>query len=406
MTRIPESRDDCLVLDRQDPLLAARAAFSMPDGAIYLCGHSLGPPPASSLESLDKAARQEWAQGLVRSWNMAGWFDLCTTLGAKIAALTGVKAEEILIAESVSTNLFKLAAAALPLAGSRTIVVEEDDFPTDQYIAEGLSRTAGARFERAGQGEGLDLACQNGGVLIKSAVNYRSAAVTDMAAEEEKAASHGAIIVWDLSHAAGVLDLDLSAVRLAVGCTYKYLNGGPGAPAFLYARSDIVDRMETPLPGWMGHAAPFAFSPDYVPAEGVQRFANGTPPILSVSALAGALQAFEGVNPADLEAKARALGDLCLTRAGAMGLSSPCPGIGARRGGHITLLHQEGYAIIRALLARNIIGDFRAPDAMRFGFSPLFVTHTQVWDAMDALEDILATEEWDQPAFRARAKVT
>lgn len=406
MASLPHSRNAAQALDQTDPLAGKRRLFQLPEGCCYLVGHSLGPPPLSAFERLSNA-QADWQRDLVRSWNSAGWIDLAERTGAQIAPLIGVDTEDVIVADSVSVNLFKLAAAALPLAARRVILVEEDEFPTDQYIAEEMARQTGAEFQRLPAGGGLD-ALSRGGVLIRSAVNYRSAEVAEISDFEAEAARHGAIIVWDLSHATGVLDLALKAgdARLAAGCTYKYLNGGPGAPAFIYAERELADRLASPLPGWMGHAAPFAFTPDYAPRDGAARFASGTPPILSLAALNGALEAFAGVSAGSLAAKARALGDLVISRADGIGLEVMSPRDPSRRGGHVSLRIKEGYPVVQALAARGVMADFRAPDTVRFGLSPLFLSHADVWDAMDALEDILHNASWDKPEFHARAKVT
>lgn len=406
MASIPHSLEAAQALDRTDPLAGKRALFGLPEGCCYLVGHSLGPPPLSAMERL-KQAQEDWQKDLVRSWNSAGWIDLAERTGAQIAPLIGVDTDDVIVADSVSINLFKLAAAALPLAAHRLILVEEDEFPTDQYIAEEMARQTGAEFQRLAAGTAFD-ALPRGGVLIRSAVNYRSGEVAAIDDYEAEAARHGAIIVWDLSHATGVLDVALKAsgARLAAGCTYKYLNGGPGAPAFIYAERELADRLASPLPGWMGHAAPFAFTPDYAPRDGAARFASGTPPILSLAALSGALEAFAGVTSRDLATKARALGDLVISRADAMGLDVMSPRDPSQRGGHVSLRIKQGYPVVQALAARGVMADFRAPDTVRFGLSPLFLSHADVWNAMDALEDILRTASWDKPEFHARAKVT
>lgn len=400
------SAEACQQADREDPLAPRRAQFNLPEDLSYLVGHSLGPSTPAALDRLDTTAHSAWKQGLIRSWNEAGWIDLAQSVGEKIAKLISAQKGEVIVCDSVSTNLFKLAAAALPLAKSQTLIVEEDEFPTDQYIAEGLARMSGADLIRAPQGEGLVQLEKAGGVLMKSVVSYRTASVTNIAEAEKMAAASDGLIVWDLSHATGVLALDMAPAKLATGCTYKYLNGGPGAPAFIYARQDIANSLNTPLPGWMGHKSPFAFSSQYTPADGVDRFANGTPPILSLTALDGALNVFEGIDLADLEHKATRLGDLCLHLAGQIGLATSSPDIGQRRGGHVTLHHEHGYPLMQALIAKGIVGDFRAPDAIRFGFSPLYVQYRDVWRAMHVLRHLLDTGEWDQPAFHARTKVT
>ena len=404
----PSSRQECETLDRADPLAAARAQFALPDGVIYLDGHSLGPATHAALARVERTAREEWREGLIRSWNTAGWIDLPRTVGAKLAWLIGVNADDVIVADSVSVNLFKLAAAALPLAKSRTIIVEESEFPTDQYVAEGLTALSGATMMRVGEHQGGAALRQTGGVLIRSIVNYRSSDIVDVAACEEIARTNGGVIVWDLSHATGVLALKLEAegARLATGCTYKFLNGGPGAPAFVYVHGELAGKIASPISGWFGHADPFAFNPAYAPRAGVSRFAAGTPGVLSLATLDAALDAFGGVDLEMIGAKTSALGDLVIARADAMGLATISPRDGAKRGGHVSLRHDQGYAIVQALIARGIIPDFRAPDAMRFGVAPLYVRFVDVWDAMDQLADMLETRAWDRSEFHARSKMT
>lgn len=404
----PRSRAECDTLDASDPLRAVRDRFALPEGVIYLDGHSLGPATHAALARVEQAARREWAEGLIRSWNTAGWIDLPRGVGAKIARLIGAEPGDVLVTDSVSVNLFKLAAACLPVARSRTLIVEASEFPTDQYIAEGLAGIAGAGLMRVGENEGLDALTRTGGVLIRSVVNYRAAHVLDVAASERAAWAAGGLIVWDLSHATGVLDLKLAAdgARIATGCTYKFLNGGPGAPAFVYVRGDLAEQLSSPISGWFGHADPFAFEPGYVAKQGVARFAAGTPGILSLAALDAALDAFDGHALSTLQDKARALGELIIARVDALGLDVMSPREAALRGGHVSLRHAQGYAIVQALIARGIIPDFRVPDAMRFGVAPLYVRFADVWDAMDQLADIIGTRSWDRPEFHARAKVT
>jgi kynureninase len=408
MTRIPASRVEAEAMDRADPLAHLRERFVLPEGVIYLDGHSLGPATRTALAGVGAAASEEWAEGLIRSWNAAGWIDLPLKVGAQIARLVGAQADEVVVADSVSVNLFKLAAAGLSLARSRTLIVEDDEFPTDQYVAEGLAGLTGVRLIRAAGGEGEAALLESGGVLIRSVVNYRSGAVLDMAALEAAAREGGGLIVWDLSHATGVIDVQLNAAgaRMAAGCTYKFLNGGPGAPAFVYVARETAARASSPISGWMGHAAPFAFASAYAPREGAARFAAGTPGILSLSALAGALEAFEGVEVATLWTKARALGDLIVSRGAELGLGCASPGVGETRGGHVSLVHPEAHAIVQALIAGGVIGDFRAPDVMRFGVAPAYIRWADVWNAMDALADVLRTRAWDTPEFRVRAAVT
>jgi kynureninase len=404
----PTSRKEAEALDQDDPVHDARRAFALPEGVIYLDGHSLGPATHAALKRVQEVAGKEWADGLIRSWNDAGWIDLPAAVGSRLAGLMGAMPDEIIVCDSVSVNLFKLAAAAMKLAGTKTIVVEESEFPTDQYVAEGLAGISGAVLRRVGEDEGADALARETAVLIKSVVNYRTAKIADMAAHEEAAKKSGGVVVWDLSHAAGAIDLDLGAsgAWMATGCTYKFLNGGPGAPAYVYVRGDLAMKLATPISGWMGHAAPFAFDAGYKPRLGVARFASGTPGILSLAALDGALAAFDGIDPRMAALKAQRLGDLVVARTKAMGLECISPTDGARRGGHVSVRHEEGYAVVQALIAAKVIADFRAPDAMRFGVSPLFVRYVDVWDAMDVLEHVLASGAWDRPEFKKRAAVT
>ncbi|MEL7480996.1 MAG: aminotransferase class V-fold PLP-dependent enzyme [Pseudomonadota bacterium] len=404
---LPKSRQEAIDRDRADPLSGRRDDFLGLDGTIYLVGHSLGVVSRQALDRLSQAANGDWAGDRVGAWNSAGWIDLNHRVGDRIAALIGAKAGEVLVADSVSINLFKLAAATLPLAHARRLMVETTEFPTDQYIAGGLSDLADVPVDRLEADAAFD-ALATGGVLIKSAVSYRTGEIADIAAFERKAASTGARIVWDLSHATGLVPLELreDGARFATGCTYKYLNGGPGAPAFLYVRDDVVDQLVTPLPGWLGHARPFAFEHDYTPADGIVRFAAGTPPILSLASLDGALDVFDGLDVSHLLEKSRSLGDLCLARAASLSLTADVPRDRAKRGGHVSLCHVEGYGIVRALKARGIETDFRAPDTVRMGFSPLFLRYVDVWDAMDALSDVLETKAYELPEFQTRETVT
>jgi kynureninase len=406
MQSSPFDRTAALALDRADPLSGAREAFGLPEGVIYLVGHSLGPPPKQAMARLAEA-QTAWQEELVRSWNTAGWIDLAERTGDRMARLIGAPAGSVVVADNVSVNLFKLAAAALPQARTYALFVEEDEFPTDQYILAGLGAVSGAEARILPSG-GTHDALHAGGVFVRSAVNYRSGEVANIATHEAEARRHGAMIVWDLSHATGVLALDLAAngARLAAGCTYKYVNGGPGAPAFVFVAPELAAKLSTPLPGWMGHAAPFAFDSGYAPRDGAARFASGTPPILSLAALDGALDVFEGLAMSDLQAKARALGALAISRCEKMGLKILSPKDDQLRGGHVSVRIAEGYPVVQALAARGILADFRAPDTVRFGFSPFFLSFTEIWDAMDALSDILSTRSWDQPEFHARAKVT
>lgn len=408
MSQTPQTRQDCEALDRADPLGDLRARFDLPEGVIYLDGHSLGPATHAALKRVARTAGEEWRGGLIRSWNDAGWFDLPARTGAKLARLVGVAPGEVVVTDSVSVNLFKLAVAGLRNLGARTVMVQSDEFPTDQSIAAGIADAGLGDLMRLAPGDALAAFGAYRGVIIRSAVNYRTGEVADIDAWERVADKAGNLIVWDLSHATGVLDLRLAdrSAKLAVGCTYKFLNGGPGAPAFVYTRADLGQSLGSPILGWFGQKDQFDFGAAYVPKEGAARFATGTPPVLSLSALDAALDAFDGVDLAHAAAKARALGDLVIARIAALGLEPISPTDAARRGGHVSVRHEQGYAVVQALIARGIIPDFRAPDAIRFGVAPLYVRFVDVWDAMDALADVLATRAWDRPEFLTRAAVT
>ncbi|MBB4658719.1 aminotransferase class V-fold PLP-dependent enzyme [Parvularcula dongshanensis] len=403
MLQTPETRSEAAALDLDDPLAPRRAAFALPEGIVYLDGHSLGPATHAALDAVRRGAGGDWAEGLIRSWNTAGWIDAPRRVGDKLGAFLGAEPGEVIVADNVTVNLFKLAAAALPLARAPEVMADGGEFPTDGYIAQGLGVVGARRVrrERFVPGE-----TAFGGVLIKSLVDYRTAQVADVRAVEEHAAAQGGLVVWDLSHAAGVVPCDLPSMRLAAGCTYKYLNGGPGAPAYLYAEAGLAERMSTPIQGWFGHADPFAFDSDYRPRPGAARFATGTPPVLSLVALEAALEVLDGVDGEALWAKAGALGDLCVARLRALGLPLESPVERRKRGGHVAFRHPEGYAVVQALIARGVIADFRAPETVRFGLSPLTLSFAEVWDAMDHLEAVLADKLYMAAAYQVRATVT
>ena len=398
-------------LDDNDPLAKYRDAFDLPRGIIYLDGNSLGPPPRAALVALERAAQKEWREDLITSWNetgdRAGWINLPTRTGAKIAKIIGAPTGDVIVTDSVSVNIFKLAAALLAERNG-AIAYEAGEFPTDGYILQGLAGLVKAELVAIAENDPAALANNNIGVLIKSAVHYKTAEVADIAAWETAARDAGTDIIWDLSHAAGCIALDLQrdGASFAVGCGYKYLNGGPGAPAFVYAASERADKLRQPLSGWMGHASPFDFAGDYQPAPGVSRFAAGTPPVLSMTALDAALDIFDGVDMRAVEQKAKKLGDLFLESALTLGLSTVSPGVDERRGGHVSLEFDQGYAVVKALIDRGVIGDFRAPNLMRFGFSPLFLSYNDVVSASDTFAEIMNNEKWRAPEYAIRDAVT
>ena len=404
--------EDAKRLDAADPLAFARERFALPEGVIYLDGNSLGALPAAAAGRLREVAESQWGEDLIASWNVHGWIDWPTRIAAKLAPIVGAKPSELLVADSTSVCLFKLlAAAARARPGRRTILTQRRNFPTDLYVAQGLADMLGLTLKAVPADDVIGAIDADTAVVTLTHTDYRSAAFHDMAATNAAAHAAGTLLVWDLSHSAGAmhLDLDRSGCDLAVGCGYKYLNGGPGAPAFLYVAERLQAELHSPLQGWMGHAEPFAFDDAYRRAPGILNFLTGTPSILALAALDTGLDTFDGVAMRDLVAKARTLTQLFVDAVEARCGSSvrlESPRDPAGRGSHVVFAHPEGYAVMQALIARGVIGDFRAPDHMRFGFAPLYTRFADAWRAAEILGEILATREWDQPRFRARAKVT
>lgn len=393
--------------DRDDVLARFRDLFTLPEGVIYLDGNSLGPLPKATPDRVTQLVRDEWGTGLIRSWNSAGWMEMPLRIGDKIAQLIGAPAGTVAVADSTSVNLFKLLSAALALRPERRVILSEhSNFPTDLYIAEGLA----ALLDR---GHTLRLAelDEDVAVVMLTHVNYRTGRMHDMGAITRAAHDAGALMLWDLAHSAGAVPVALAAhdVDLAVGCGYKYLNGGPGAPAFLYIAERLHGSTRMPLTGWLGHAAPFRFERSFRPIAGIGQAIVGTPPMLSVAALEVgvdiALQA-----PMD---KVRAK-SLAQTELFAALVEQECPGLfrivspadPAQRGSQVCLAHDEGYAIMQALIARGVIGDFRAPDILRFGMTPLYLGFAELWDAVAILRDIMRSGEWRDEKFRTRLRVT
>jgi len=404
--------DDATKLDAADPLASARARFELPDGVIYLDGNSLGALPAAAAEALATTAERQWGEDLIASWNKHGWIDWPTRIAAKLAPIVGAKPSELLIADSTSVCLFKLLAAALRARpGKRTVLTQRRNFPTDLYVAQGLAEMLGLTLTAVPAEDVLAAIDGDTAVVTLTHVDYRSAAIHDMRAINDAAHAAGALTVWDLSHSAGAIELDLTGARsdLAVGCGYKYLNGGPGAPAFLYVAQALQGELRSPLQGWMGHAQPFAFDDDYRAAPGIRSFLTGTPSILALAALDAGLDTFDGIALRDLEAKSRALSQLFVDEVEArcgreVTLASPRDP--AKRASHVVFAHEQGYAVMQALIDRGVIGDFRAPDLMRFGFTPLYTRFEAVVRAAEILGDILTARAWDDPRFLERKKVT
>ena len=405
----------CETLDAGDPLARFQERFALPDGIIYLDGNSLGALPKSALDRITQVVGHEWGESLIRGWTAHHWIDLPRRIGDKIGRLIGAEPGEVLVADSTSVNLFKLMAAALRLRPERrAILSERSNFPTDLYIAEGLIALTGNRHElRLVDGAEIPDAIGEETALVSlTHVNYRTGAMHDMSEITARAHQAGALVLWDLAHSAGAVPVDLNGCEadFAVGCGYKYLNGGPGAPAFLFAASRHYAYLRPSLSGWMGHAAPFAFESSYRPATGLERMLVGTPAVISLAALEVGVDLMLEADGAVLRAKSRALGrlftELMALRCGGHGFRLMSPADEAVRGSQICFSHENGYPIMQALIARGVIGDFRAPDILRFGFAPLYVRHADIWHAVDHLRAIMESGEWDRPEFHARASVT
>jgi kynureninase len=405
-------RARCVVSDRDDPLAPCRAHFALPEGLRYLDGNSLGALQPAVAARLRSVVEDEWGRGLITSWNDAGWVDLPARVAGRLAPLLGARPDELAVADSTSVNLFKALLAARGLRPTRHVLLTDDaNFPTDRYVAESAARLGGLEVRVVPAGQVVDHLDQDTAVLTLTHVDYRSGRLQDGAALTAAAHAAGAVTVWDLSHSAGAVDVDLSGwgADLAVGCTYKYLNGGPGAPAYLFAARRWHEHLTSPIPGWFGHAEPFAFAPEYHPAGGARRFLGGTPPVLSLAALDAALAVWDGVDPAAVAAKGRALTalfvDLVEERCGER-VEIVSPRAAHDRGAQVSLRHPEAYAVTRALAARGVVGDHRPPDLLRFGFAPLYVRHVDVFDAVEVLADVLESGAWDRPAFHHRRTVT
>ena len=423
------TRNDALALDAQDPLAPLREQFALPDGVIYLDGNSLGVLPRSTAARVQQVVTDEWGTGLIRSWNSAGWMAMPQRVGDKIARLVGAGAGELVVADSTSVNLFKVLSAALTItkadAPRRTVILSErSNFPTDLYIAEALARERGFELQLAEPDELPGLLNERTAVLMLTHVNYRTGRMHDMAALTAAAHAAGALTVWDLAHSAGAVPVDLRAAEadFAIGCGYKYLNGGPGAPAFVWVHPRHVDRFWQPLAGWIGHAAPFAFTPGYRPAAGISRYLCGTPAVLSLAALECGVDTLLAAEPLGGMAALRAK-SLALTRFFAARVQATCPALGlaspaddALRGSQVCLSHPEiAYPVVQALIGRGVIGDFRAGDPshpagavdiLRFGFTPLYLRFVDAWDAAEHLRQVLESEEWRRPELNQKHAVT
>lgn len=409
------TRAEAEALDLADPLRARRQLFVLPEKTIYLDGNSLGPLPRHVAARLATAVSEEWGQSLIRGWNAHGWFDLPRVLGDRIGRLIGAPPGTVLAADSTSINLAKVLTAAMGLKpGRRVILSDSGNFPSDLYVAQGVIKALGGKHElRIVAPEEVEAAIGDDlAVLMLTEVDYRTGRRHDMKRLIAKAQGRGGLAIWDLCHSAGAFPVDLAGgnADFAVGCGYKYLNGGPGAPAFVYVRPDLQDKVIPSLSGWMGHEAPFAFDLDYRPAEGIDRLRAGTPGVLSMIALDSALDVWDGVDLHMLRDKSVRLAELFISeverRCGAYGLKLASPRAAEQRGSQVSFRCEDGYAVMQALISEGVIGDFRAPDIIRFGLTPLYIGFADIWDAVRILERVMAERLWDRPQFKKRAAVT
>lgn len=415
MNEFSITRADCLARDAQDPLAPLRERFDLPQDLIYLDGNSLGARPRAALERAQQVVAREWGRDLITSWNTAGWFDLPKRLGERLGPLIGAQPGEVAVTDTTSLNLFKALAAAVrlqsegPTAARRVIVTERSNFPTDIYMAEGLSEwlQQGYRVRLVDSVEELPAAIDaDCAVVMLTHVNYRTGYQHDMAALTRHAHQNGALIVWDLAHSAGAVPVDLNAAEadFAVGCTYKYLNGGPGSPAFIWVPRRHQEKFSHPLTGWWSHARPFAMAHGFAPSDGIGRALCGTQPVVSLALVECGLEVFEETNMEAIRAKSLALTDLFIELVEATCATHPLglvtPREHARRGSQVSFTHPHGYAVMAALIGRGVIGDYREPEIMRFGFTPLYTRYVDVWDAVAILKDILDREDYDVTAER------
>ena len=413
-------KNHCLSLDEQDPLAPLRQQFALPEGVIYLDGNSLGARPVAALERARQVIEQEWGDGLIRSWNSAGWRDLSQRLGDRLAPLIGAGSGEVVITDTTTINLFKVLSAALRVQAERAperrvIVSESSNFPSDLYIAEGLTQMLeqGYSLRLVDSPEQLPAAIdQDVAVVMLTHVNYKTGYMHDMQAVTGLIHEAGALSLWDLAHSAGAVPVELnrSGADYAIGCTYKYLNGGPGSQAVAWVAPALCNLVTQPLSGWFGHARQFDMATQYEPASGIARYLCGTQPITSLAMVECGLEVFEQTDMQSLRRKSLALTDLFIElveqRCAGHDLKLVTPRDHAKRGSHVSFEHPEGYAVIQALIARGVIGDYREPRIMRFGFTPLYTRFSEVWEAVQILGEILDEKTWAQAQFQVRHSVT
>ncbi len=400
-------------LDRLDPLKSKRDEFFVPEGVLYLDGNSLGVLPKRVSAHVSDVVANQWGVSLIRAWNEHGWFDLPSMIGSKIARLIGADADAVTVGDSTSVNVFKLLAGALRLRPERKVILSDSgNFPTDLYMAQGVRDflDKGHELKIVAPEDVAEAIDETVAVMMLTEVDFKTGRRHDMKSLTAKAHAHGVLTLWDLAHSAGAFQVELKESRadFAVGCGYKYLNGGPGAPSFIYVAPEHQNQITSPLSGWWGHDAPFAFDLDFRPAKGIERMRVGTAPVLSLAALDAALDVFADVNMTALREKSVALCELFIAEVEARcpELTLISPRDKAVRGSQVSFACDYGYPLMQALIARGVIGDFRAPDTVRFGFTPLYLSYGEVMRAAEILEDIVTSKSWDRPEFKRKAKVT
>ncbi|MEM7438055.1 MAG: kynureninase [Pseudomonadota bacterium] len=393
--------------------LPRKDLFDIPDDVIYLDGNSLGPLPKGASARAAKTIEAEWGQQLIRAWNSAGWMDLPMRVGDRIAGLIGAPAGSVATGDTLSIKVYQALAAALRLRPDRKVILSDTgNFPTDLYMAQGLIDTIGKdhTLQTTAPEKVADAITEDVAVVMLTHVDYRSGRLHDMNAITKKAHAAGAVMIWDLAHSAGAMPVDMagSNAEFAVGCSYKYLNGGPGAPAFIYARPDIVSKIEPALAGWLGHDAPFAMELGYRPAISTERLRVGTPSIVQLSILDAALDTWEGVDMDQLRKASIALSETFISEVEARcpQLTLASPRDASQRGSQVSFSFEQGYPAMQALIARGVIGDFRSPDIMRFGFTPLYLDETDVIAAAEVIEDVIKNALWDDPKYKTKSRVT
>ena len=394
-------------------MVLRKEMFDLPEGVLYLDGNSLGPLPKAAQARVSSMIADEWGQMLIRGWNDAGWMAQPARIGDKVGRLIGAPEGSVVMGDTLSIKVYQAVASALKMRPGRKVILSDTgNFPTDLYMVQGLINTLdqGYELKTVAPGDVAGAIDDTIAAVMLTEVDYRTGRKHDMKAITEIAHAKGAVMIWDLAHSAGAVPVDLagSNCEMAVGCTYKYLNGGPGAPAFIYVRPDLAGEVQPALAGWLGHDAPFAFDPDYRPAVGIERMRVGTPPIIQLAALEAAMEVWEGVDMAEVRKASIALQELFIkeveARVPALTLASPRDA--AQRGSQVSFRFEEGYAAMQALIARGVIGDFRAPDTMRFGFTPLYLDDDDVMAAVAHIETVMRDKLWDDPQYRKRSRVT